>query len=238
MDHRSSVQYLPFIVIGCALLANYAGGVFARHVTDRMHLALGFSAGTVLAASFFIFLPQAILSGGAAHSSDELLPLVGLGFVIGLLLDRFGFFWIAEKEGHRTMREHHAHGVLNGAAIGIAYHVSPAVGGLVAAALLAHEFSDSVAVMNTLRDRQAGGGLRASSIGSLCYAAGLAATSFYSVTPALLGAALALFGGYFIYLSASDLIPESHHSHPQLLTVGMTFGGAGALYFANYVLAR
>jgi ZIP family zinc transporter len=54
--------------------------------------------------------------------------------------------------------------------------------------------------------------------------------------PGVLGAGLALFGGYFIYLSASDLIPESHHLHPQLLTVVLTFSGAGAMYLASVVV--
>lgn len=240
VDHRTIVQYLlRFIVLlACAFVANCAGGVFARRVIDRKHLALAFSAGTVLAIAFFIFMPEAILSGSATRSADQLLLFVGLGFVIALLLDRFGFLWIAESGWHRAIREHQAHGVLNGAAIGIAYHVSPGVTGLVAAALLAHEFSDSADVMSELREQQPGSALRASSISSLCFAAGLAATSLYSVTPAFLSAELAVFGGYFIYLSASDLIPESHHAHPQLLTVGMTFAGAGALYLASYVLDR
>jgi ZIP family zinc transporter len=56
------------------------------------------------------------------------------------------------------------------------------------------------------------------------------------MTPGTLGVALALFGGYFIYLSASDLIPESHHLHPQLLTVALTFGGAGVMYLASVMV--
>jgi ZIP family zinc transporter len=229
------VQYLQFIIVACAaFLANFAGGVFARRVADRMHLALGFSAGTVIAAAFFIFMPQAVLSSPAAHGANDLLPLVGLGFVIALLLDRFGAFWMADSEEHLTTRKHYGHAVLNGAAIGVTYHVSPAVSAVVTAALLAHEFSDSADVTRqALRERYERRGLRDCLISSLCVAAGLAATSFHGVTPDILGVGLALFGGYFIYLSASDLIPESHHAHPQFLTVALTFGGAGAMYLAS-----
>jgi ZIP family zinc transporter len=231
------VQYLQFIIVACAaFLANFAGGVFARRVLDRMHLALGFSAGTVIAVAFFIFMPQAILSSPVAHGANELLPLVGLGFVIALLLDRFGAVWMADGEEHRSTRKHHGHAVLNGAAIGMAYHVSPAVSGVVTAALLAHEFSDSAdAARRALRERYEGRGLRDCFVSSLCVAAGLAATYFPGMTPGMLGIGLALFGGYFIYLSASDLIPESHHAHPQLLTVALTFGGAGVMYLASVV---
>jgi ZIP family zinc transporter len=166
-----------------------------------------------------------------------LLPLVGLGFVIALLLDRFGSFWMADGEEHLTTRKHYGHAVLNGAAIGLAYHVSPAVSAVVTAALLAHEFSDSAdATRQALRERHDWRGLREGFISSLCVTAGLAATYFHGMTPGTLGVALALFGGYFIYLSASDLIPESHHLHPQLLTVALTFGGAGAMYLASVMV--
>ena len=232
------MQYPQFIVVACAaFLANGAGGLFARRVTDRRHLALGFSAGTVSAAAFFVFLPRAMLGDPKAHGADQILPLVGLGFVIALLLDRLGSFRIGEGEGHGTTRKHHVHGVLNGAAAGMAYQVSPAIGGIAAAALLVHEFSDSAdAMREALHHGLQRPDLRSSCVSSLCFAAGLAATGFWAVTPALLSAGLALFGGYFIYLSASELIPESHHRHPQLLTVAMTFGGAGALYLAGHIL--
>jgi zinc transporter ZupT len=232
------VQYLQFIIVACAaFLANLAGAVFARRVADRMHLALGFSAGTVIAVAFFIFMPQAVLSRPGAHGADALLPLVGLGFVIALLLDRFGAFWMADSEEHLTRRKHYGHAVLNGAAIGLAYHVSPAVSAVVTAALLAHEFSDSAdATRQALHERHDRRGLRECFISSLCVAAGLAATYFQSTTPGTLGVGLALFGGYFTYLSASDLIPESHHMHPQLLTVALTFGGAAAMYLASVIV--
>jgi ZIP family zinc transporter len=234
------VQHLQFIAVVCAaFLANFAGGVFSRRVTDRMHLALGFSAGTVIAVAFFIFMPQAVLSSPAAHGANELVPLAGLGFVIGLLLDRLGMLWAADNEAHRSARAHYGHAVLNGAAIGLAYHVSAAVSAVVTAALLAHEFSDSADVMRAaLRERYERRGMRDCFISSLCVAAGLGATHIHGITPAVLSAALALFGGYFVYLSASDLIPESHHTHPQLLTVAMTLSGAGVLYLASVVLGH
>jgi ZIP family zinc transporter len=41
---------------------------------------------------------------------------------------------------------------------------------------------------------------------------------------------LALFAGFFLYIGASDLIPESYHAHPKLLTTVMTLAGAAVLY--------
>lgn len=227
-----NMQFIQFIVVVCAAyLANLAGAALARRVSDRRHLARSFSAGTVIAAAFFIFLPQALMLSGGAHGAGQLLPLVGLGFVIALLLDRFGSIASPGREKHASVRKHHGHAVLNGAAIGIAYHVSPALSWIVSAALLMHEFSDSADAASLT----SGGPFprdvpRASSVRVVCVAAGLAVSYFSRVSPQVLSIALSMFGGYFAYLSASDLIPESYHEHPQLLTVAMTFGGAGAMY--------
>jgi len=43
---------------------------------------------------------------------------------------------------------------------------------------------------------------------------------------------LAVFSGFFLYIGASDLIPESHHAHPKFLTTVMTLLGAAVLYAA------
>jgi zinc transporter ZupT len=225
------MQFIQFIVVVCAaFLANLAGVAFARRVRDGRHLARGFSAGTVIAVAFFIFLPQALLRSEGAHGADQLLPLVGLGFVIALLLDRFGSMAWPGSENNASARKHNGHAVLNGAAIGIAYHVSPALSGVVSAALLVHEFSDSADAAGLESRADPRHARRESMVRGMCVAAGLAVTYFSVVTPQVLSIALAMFGGYFAYLSASDLIPESYHEHPQLLTVAMTFGGAGAMY--------
>ena len=43
---------------------------------------------------------------------------------------------------------------------------------------------------------------------------------------------LALFAGFFIYISASDLLPESYHEHPTIWTTAMTILGMAVVYAA------
>jgi len=117
---------------------------------------------------------------------------------------------MADSEERLTTRKHYGHAVLNGAAIGLSYHVSPAVSAVVTAALLAHEFSDSAdAARQGLRERQDRRGLREYLISSLCVTAGPRPNvlSRYGGRRARLGVALALFGGYF-HLS------QRERSHP------------------------
>jgi ZIP family zinc transporter len=63
-------------------------------------------------------------------------------------------------------------------------------------------------------------------------AAGVASTLLFAIPRATLGVALAVFAGFFLYIGASDLIPESHHAHPKLFTTIMTLLGAGVIYLA------
>jgi zinc transporter ZupT len=225
------MQFIQFIVVVCAaFLANLAGVAFERRVRDRRHLARGFSAGTVIAVAFFIFLPRAVMGLPSTHDTDGLLPLVGLGFVVALLLDRFGSIAWPDGGRHAPVRKHHGHAVLNGAAIGIAYHVSPTLSEVVTAALLVHEFSDSADAASLESRADPRHARHESMVRGVCVAAGLSVTYFSGVTPQVLSIALAMFGGYFAYLSACDLIPESYHEHPQMLTVVMTLSGAGAMY--------
>jgi ZIP family zinc transporter len=61
---------------------------------------------------------------------------------------------------------------------------------------------------------------------------GAGSTLLFTVPESWLGAILALFAGFFLYIGASDLIPESHHGHPRFLTTAMTLLGALVLFIA------
>ena len=84
-----------------------------------------------------------------------------------------------------------------------------------AVAVLAHDFSDGINTVNVMVRH---GGSRAEALRWLLVDA--------------LGLLLALFAGFFLYIGASDLIPENHHQHPKFLTTFITLLGAAVLYIA------
>ena len=61
---------------------------------------------------------------------------------------------------------------------------------------------------------------------------GAASTLFLNPQEDVLGFLLALFAGFFIYISASDLLPESYHDHPTVWTTAMTLLGIATVYVA------
>ena len=99
-------------------------------------------------------------------------------------------------------------------------------------AVLTHDFSDGINTVNLILKN---GGSRQQAfkwlaIDALAPVLGVLSTLFFSVSASTLGLLLALFAGFFLYIGASDLIPESHHNHPKLITTLMTVLGVLTLY--------
>ena len=236
-------------IAAAAFCATLAGGWFALRLKDNLHLVLGFSAGAVVAVSFFDLLPEAMNLGLPFYTPGTLLSFAALGFLLYLVLDRIQLLHGGHDHSNdvRTVRRGAlgaaslvAHSFLDGISIGLAFQTSRAVGVIVAVAVVAHDFSDGINTMSVvLKDggnrRQ---GLRWLLIDALAPVAGIGSTFFFVLPEKAFGVVLALFAGFFLYIGASDLIPESHHAHPKFLTTFMTLMGAGALYAAITLVGR
>lgn len=224
-----------------AFLATLLGGFFALRFRDRLHLILGFSAGAVIGVAFFDLIPEALELAGESYEIGTVMTLVALGFVCYLILDRFFHFHTHEHNEQNPLILNRGvlgagsisvHSFLDGAAIGLAFKISPAVGAVVSLAVLAHGFSDGV---NTVGLIIKNGGERRQALRWLLTDAtapvlGIASTMLFTLPEATLGLVLALFAGFFLYIGASDLLPESHHSHSTHWTTIMTILGIAVLY--------
>lgn len=229
-------------VIGIALAASAAtfiGGSFALKFRDKLHLILGFSAGAVAGVALFDLLPEAIDLGTKYHSASTISLAIALGFFGYLVLDRLILLHTHEEDdeantprgffGALTLS---AHSFFDGIAIGIGFQVSSVVGIIVTIAVLTHDFSDGINTVNLVLKN--GGtwkqALRWLFADALAPVLGATSTLFFRIPEDAIGLVLAVFVGTFLYLSASDLIPESHHRHPRALTTVMTLLGALVLY--------
>jgi zinc transporter ZupT len=224
---------LLLVIAAAAFLSTFLGGLLALKLHDKLHLILGFSAGAVIGVAFFDLLPEAISFGERFHTPAVILSFTALGFLSYLVLDRILLFHgEAAPRGLFAAGILCVHSLLDGVAIGLAFQASHEVGIVVAIAVLTHDFSDGINTMNmVLRNHgdrsQAFRWLIADALAPVL---GIASTFFFSLPGEGFGAALALFAGFFLYIGASDLIPESYHAHPKFLTTAMTLGGAAVLY--------
>jgi zinc transporter ZupT len=233
--HRNEKHVLLMIIAVAACASTLAGGLLALKLRDKLHLILGFSAGAVIGVAFFDLLPEAITAGMPYHSPAVILAWAATGFLLYLVLDRvLSFHGDSAHRGGFTASVLCIHSILDGVAIGLAFQTSRVVGIVVAIAVLAHDFSDGINTTNiVLRNR----GSRTDAyrwllLDAVAPVIGIALTRFFKLPGDGFGVALALFGGFFLYIGASDLIPESYHAHPKFLTTAMTLAGAAVLYLA------
>ena len=69
-----------------------------------------------------------------------------------------------------------------------------------------------------------------SALATLTLAAFLTITALTSISPGILSIILGLAAGAGVYVSASMLIPESHHTHSQSPTLSMTVASSMIIF--------
>lgn len=184
---------------------------------------LPFGAGALLAAALLGLLPEAV------EMSD--IHAVGIatlaGFLAFFVLER-SLGWFHHHEHHHHDDVHGArdtthkwlvvigdtvHNAIDGVAIGAAFLVNPAAGVGTAIAVAAHEIPQEIGDFGILL----GKGMKPNRVILVNVLSALATVvtalatfalgSAYEFNPALLLAAAA---GFFIYIAASDIIPDIH----------------------------
>ena len=236
------------LVLGAAaLVATMLGGLFALYRRDRLHLILGFSAGAVLGVALFDLLPEAINLATPTYSAATVTLFVAVGFFGFMFLNRVLLLHPEDHDDADAPRRSGAlgaaslsvHSFLDGVGIGLAFKVSTSAGIVLAVAVLAHDFSDgintvAVVLKNRGRDLSA---LRWLAVDAVAPLLGVVSTVFFTLSDTTLGILLALFCGFFLYIGASDLLPESHHRHPKALTGLMNIAGAAVIWLAIHFAA-
>ncbi len=239
-----SISIMPVIFVAIVtFFSTLFGGLFALRLKDKLHLILGFSAGAVVGVSFFDLLPEALELGSKTYALSTVVAVTALGFATYLIIDR-----LILHHGHVDGADHARlgnfgagtlsfHSFLDGIGIGLAFKVSPALGVIVAAAVLAHDFSDGINTVNfVLKNKgEQSRAFRWLLVDALAPVLGVLATFFISISEEKLGLLLALFSGFFLYIGASDLVPESHHAHPVRWTTIATLLGMMTIYIIIHI---
>ena len=144
---NSTILILALITFTSTLL----GGLIIFKFRKNMHYFFAFAAGSLIAVSFLDLLPESIeLSKQINFPIRNLMIIVVVSFFLYSLLERF----FATHELEHSHDEHgHVmgpigagslvlHSFFDGVAIGAAFHISFAIGLIVAFAVIAHDFTD------------------------------------------------------------------------------------------------
>lgn len=205
------------LVGGIALISN-------KRLRDKtVRYGMPFGAGALLGAAFLGVLPEAI-EGSGIHQA----VVYALGGFLGFFVLERLLGWFHHHEHHHHDKAHGVrnathqwlviigdtlHNAIDGIAIGAAFLVDPAAGIGTALAVAAHEIPQEIGDFGILL----GKGMKPQNVVIVNLLSALA-TVLTAMTTYLLGDAtglnpsplLAVAAGFFIYIAASDIIPDIH----------------------------
>lgn len=197
-----------------------------------------FAAGTLLATAFFDLLPEAAEESEKLEINIFLWALVG--FIFFFLLERF-LHWYHHHDHHlgseHEKETHDAHTIpliiigdtihnfVDGVVIAATFLVSVPLGIVTSLSVAAHEIPQEIGDFGLLLHR----GMSRKKIiivNVLSAAAAMVGALITYVLGAVLEAylpiLLSLTAGFFIYIAASDIIPEIHHETKRKTTIYQT----------------
>lgn len=225
---------LVFLILATVIgsLLSFVGGLlllrFKKRRQQALLLTLPFGAGALLAAAFFDLLPESFELGDPA----DMLLWALVGFTAFFMLERLAS-WFHHHHDHKDTSRNAPqrqliiigdilHNAIDGLAIGAAFVVSIPTGIITTLAVSAHEIPKELGTFALLLAR--GWKDKTVLIANLLTAL---ATVIAAVTVFLLGTAgelsigplLALTAGFFIYIAASDIIPDIHEQPRRIGTI-------------------
>ncbi len=243
---------VSLLVASLTFFSTSLGGLAAIHFRDRMHILLGFSSGAVLGVVFFDVFPELIQQiQRNSLSVTRVMVVIVAGFMAFFLLERLTRLHAGREHEHQAHVRHPQelgvvgaaglsfHSFLDGVAIGIGFEANFAVGMLIALAVLTHDFSDG---LNTMTVMLAHGNTTRRSVAFLLLdmttpVLGAASTLLIQLPETILPWLLAFFAGSFLYIGASDLLPEAREHKSWVVTV-MPILGMTLIFLVTRVLAR
>lgn len=223
----------PLFFGAAASCATLLGGALGLRLAQRIVLVLGVTAGVVLGVALFDLVPEAFALAPPGQSSRVVLAWVAAGIGGYMLFERV----LREIEPARHWRAHLGpatltfHSLMDGLGIGLAFQVSPQVGGLVAFAVLTHDVADGINTVNLClaaeRERAARGWLVANGVAPL---AGVVLGLAVRLPVPLLSPLMAIFAGMFLYIGACELVPRSYALDPRLRTTVASLLGIALMF--------
>lgn len=220
------IYILFFTLIGSVF--SLIGGVFMlfkKKLALRIsHLLFSFAAGTLLGTAFFDLLPEAASN---ASKNINIFLWVLIGFLFFFLIER-SIHWFHHHHEHPSAKGQveptvalitfgdSIHNFIDGIAIAASFLVNIPLGIVTALAVAAHEIPQEIGDFSILLhkgvDRKKV--LLLNLLSSLAAIVGAVLTFFMAdFVTGLLPIFLAITAGFFIYIAASDLIPEIHEKN-------------------------
>jgi len=210
-----------FLVSAAAFGSAFLGAFLSLRAVSHVGMIIAIGAGIRIGAAFFDLIPEAMkLLGG---SINDVMLATAFGFLAFYVIEKF----TAVHVGHEAAAELD-HGDAAHRHVGVI-----GAGGLVIAAVVViHRFSDGISVVGLLMANRTPPRevYRWVAIVAIAPVFGILLALVVTIPDRVLGALLAVFAGFFLYVGAAELLPEAHRSDRSRRVVLGTLGGIVAIY--------
>jgi ZIP family zinc transporter len=227
---------------GLTVLATLIGGRVALRLSHTLPTVIALTGGVVVAVALFDVLPEGIEAVGDPAKATT---LVAIGFLAFFFAERA--LVLHHRDDTAEAQAHHRVGVLgalglsihsfiDGLGIGLAFGLDSATGLLVFVAVVSHDFADGLNTVSFVL-KQSGNrrqAVRWLTIDAIAPLLGAIVGSIVGVSDQSLGYILCLYSGFFLYMGATDLLPEAH-AHASWSRVGLTASGFALIFVVTRV---
>ncbi|MFC1534956.1 ZIP family metal transporter [Thermodesulfobacteriota bacterium] len=214
-------------------------------VLKHSHHVNAFAAGLILGVAFFHLFPESL------KLSENALLYIFIGFLLFYLLENMMVLHSGSEIHYKGMHNpQHSkgfvmfaglffHSLLDGIIIGVGFEIDSTIGLLTSVGVILHELPEGVTTFSLLvmviKRKTA---IKMSIAVALATPIGaLISLSFIGGLPeTTVGMLLAMAGGSFLYIGASDLIPETHEEKG-FVTAGSLFLGVLFLYSISKMIS-
>ena len=212
-------------------------------VLEYSHYVNSLAAGLILGIAFFHLFPESL------ELSPHALFFIFAGFLLFYLLESGMVIHSGSEIHFAGENPQHSkgmvmfsglffHSFIDGIIIGVGFEVEPKLGLLTSLGVILHELPEGVTtfslLMNSIKRATA---LKMSVAVALATPLGalISLTFLNGLSESATGILLAVAGGSFLYIAASDLIPETH-GKKGFQNAGFLLLGVAILYFLSQVL--
>ena len=231
------MSWLAIPLAGLTVLSTLAGGIVALRMQRDLQTLIALTGGVVVAVALFDVLPEAMEATGDPR---RVAALVGAGFLAFFLAERA--LVLHHRDEPQLARAHgqvgalgaaglSVHSFVDGLGIGFAFNLSTGTGLLVFLAVISHDFADGLNTVSFILrqsdDRRRA--IRWLTIDAAAPLLGAIVGSLLTVSEHTLGQLLGVYAGFFLFMGATDLLPEAHE-HPSGRRVALTVAGFAAVF--------
>ncbi|MBI3077833.1 MAG: ZIP family metal transporter [Deltaproteobacteria bacterium] len=221
---------------GATSVATILGGLLPLHPRLReieLRYLVAFASGFLVSIAFFNMIP--------AMEPERAIPLA-LGFFSIYFIEKLVMIHACgerECEGHTVgwvaMIGVAVESLIDGLAIGTGYAVAPPLGALIALAIIVHELPRGFTTTVIMRQSKYGARAIAAALAIDAGFTPLGALASGLFPAGLMKPLMGFTAGAFLYVGASDLLPEAHRRF-NLQVVLLVLAGAGLVPLLDFVL--